>query len=188
MKHLFVIVVLVAPVLVACASSNPSVGARKPFLPENVAGAMQKSFEKDEKISISQLNTKISNQTIRTYSPAFGTQIEYHGADGRTALWFHGNRRIVHGRWRSKMRVIPSKLSGKKYAIPMLCYTYGSNTYNPVTKKRGGKEKCIAASIAFKRLKGARKGDVFRLAGRTGVPFVMQKKQYSFSDLVRKVN
>jgi len=70
-----------------------------------------------------------SGNTFVYYGRAHGVQVEYYSANGRNYLWYPGNRRAVPGRW---------KLSNKK----TICFQYGGNTYNPVTRKRGGRWEC----------------------------------------------
>ena len=153
--------------------------------PENVRekkifDLMNKTLETDSRVAASRVRKFIANQTIKTYNRHFSTQVEFHSADGRTFLWFPGNRRIVRGRWKVEKQTTASFGSSKKQAIAFLCYKYGPNTYNPVTKQKGGKWKCIAPNLVFKTKSEKRTGDIFRLSGRESVPFVLQRKKYTF--------
>ena len=54
--------------------------------------------------------------------------------DGKAYLWYPGNQRIVVGEWKTQ-----ADPRGQSYT--QLCYRYGPNTYNPVTRSRG---ECVA--------------------------------------------
>lgn len=103
-----------------------------------------------------------------------GWQYEYHSPDGKTLLWYPGNRRLVPGEW---------KVEAAADGSPSICYRYGANTYNPVTKTGGGGWECRAGDTRSGDT--ALKGDPFNLT-TNGVPFVMTKEGYYAPDEVMK--
>ncbi|MEP1613403.1 MAG: hypothetical protein ABJL72_15950 [Roseobacter sp.] len=113
------------------------------------------------------LENVMSNATVISRDPnprvpQHGTQVEYHASDGAAYLWYPGNHRIVVGEW---------KIEAEQGSKPKKCYRYGTNTYNPVTKRRGGKWNCsnpIGGHDDFLR------GNVFGLKPGP-VPFVTPK-------------
>lgn len=115
------------------------------------------------------LESVMSNATVMSRDPnprvpQHGTQVEYHAANGTAYLWYPGNRRIVVGEW---------KIEAIKSSKPELCYRYGPNTYNPVTRRPGGSWKC---SRPFSGSDDVLRGNVFGL--KVGpVPFVTPKHQ-----------
>jgi hypothetical protein len=79
-----------------------------------------------------------SDATVVSRSPSLifgqhGTQVEYHAPNGKTYLWYPGNSKIVVGDW----EIRPSQ-----HKSPELCYRYGTDTYNPVTRTDGGNWRC----------------------------------------------
>jgi hypothetical protein len=120
------------------------------------------------------LTAYVSGKTIWDHSDpqkgGHGSQIEYHAADGRSFLWYPGNQRPVQGRW---------KVEQGQSGVPLLCYQYGANTYNPVLGTRGGAWKCERQN--WVSLGDAFEGDPFRLAsGR--VPFVIPDRAFYTPD------
>lgn len=99
---------------------------------------------------------KLSGKTIRTSSHAHGSQYEYFSPDGRTYLWYPSNRRIVQGEWKS--------------GFTRICFRYGPNTYNPVTKQDGGKWDCRKFWRWSLVVKDRFDGDPFGLAESPLVP------------------
>jgi hypothetical protein len=67
---------------------------------------------------------KYRGKTVLFYDPSHGNQLEYYDPNGRCYLWYPGNRGVVAGEWR---------VEGE-----YLCFRYGTNTYNPVTREHGG--------------------------------------------------
>lgn len=116
---------------------------------------------------------KLANQTVVTFDPGHGTQIEYYDADGSTFLWYPGNRVILPGQW---------KLKGKD-----ICYRYGANTHNPVTGQSGGGWECMPSALHQSAIVETANGDVFGLAGRQKVPFRLSRKQTSIEALLKKI-
>jgi len=91
-----------------------------------------------------------SGRTIIYYDQSHGTQVEYYSPKGRAYLWYPGNRRAVPGLW---------QVQGEN-----ICFQYGPNTYNPVTRTRGGKWECKPMAPHKKWMTGSCRGDVFKLA------------------------
>lgn len=58
-------------------------------------------------------------KTVLLYEPSHGNQIEYYDENGKSYLWYPGNRIILTGEWR---------LEGDK-----IYSRYGVPTHNPVT-------------------------------------------------------
>ncbi len=95
------------------------------------------------------------------YSGPHGFQVTYLGADGVSWLWYPGNNAAVPATWR-------------KSADDEVCFTYGQKTFNPVTKRSGGKEECAAAELTQRLLISKLSGDPFDLSsGR--VPYQRTK-------------
>jgi len=140
-----------------------------------------------------QLISRYRNKTQIYFGPRYGTQIEYTSDDGKAYLWFPGNRNILNGEWKKKsqpgMHSFKSRTGdGKSYLMPKteICFRYGKNTYNPVTGHRGGGFEC--QSVALSILLGkytVLEGDVFALAGRKAVPFVLPSGTELNADAVR---
>ena len=101
------------------------------------------------------------NRTIVYYGGGHSVQVEYYSPKGRAYLWYPGNRRSLPGKW---------KISESK-----ICFTYGTNTYNPVTKRKGRAAfRCSPIRRHAKNKKYACLGDVFKL--RTGrLPYVLKR-------------
>ena len=81
-----------------------------------------------------------ANTTHRSFSKAHGTQIEYLAPDGRTYLVYPGNTRMVLGEWKSR-------ISPRRGKPAEMCFRYGQNSYNPVTKQRGGSWSCTPGRV-----------------------------------------
>lgn len=133
---------------------------------------------------------KEKNLTTLSYSPGHGTQVEYLSSSGRAYLWYPGNTGIVKGRYKVDKMTLPLDRSrnSKMVTIKTMCFKYGLNTYNPVTKQRGGAWECIPYSIYADETVDVTKGDIFRLSKRRQVPYVLGKKKASFSRLLKKCN
>lgn len=101
--------------------------------------------------------------TVVAISGGHGVQIEYHSPNGRANLSYPTNQRMLPGRWSVNGR------SG-------VCYNYGSNTYNPVTRNRSGTE-CTPIKFLLRYGHIFCRGDVFGLNGRVDNPFGPGKKR-----------
>ena len=118
--------------------------------------------------------------TFVHYDRGHGTQIEFMGKNGATHLFYPGNKIVLHGSWKLEKTDKPNVFS--------LCFKYGSNTYNPVTKSRGGGWECQPAGFALLDVVDSTNGDVFGLAKRTEMPFVLSKRKQRLTELLRKLN
>jgi hypothetical protein len=101
---------------------------------------------------------RYADKTIMFYDQSHGTQIAYFGSNAVEALWYPGNTRVVFGGW----RVSPDEKS--------ICFKYQTNSYNPVTKRRGGTWECSPVKLHSQRIVQELDGDVFGLASGQ-VPF-----------------
>jgi hypothetical protein len=115
-----------------------------------------------------------------SFSKGHGTQVFYLRPDGMEFLWYPGNSLIVQGKWRIEARTTSGERS-KDYSV--ICFQYGANTYNPVTKKSGGTWTCTPAHVVAGRIVDRAAGDVFRLARRTAVPFKLSGEKTTINEL-----
>lgn len=83
-----------------------------------------------------------------------GTQIEYTTADGQAHLWYPGNRRILHGRWKVE----------KDGAKTVVCFAYNTNGINPLTGHQGPDFECGPVHNQRYWVMDAVPGDLFNLA------------------------
>lgn len=104
----------------------------------------------------------LGDRTQQSYSPGHGMQIEYLAADGASWLWYPGNTKVLPGEWKTEGSDI--------------CFRYGKNTYNPVTRHKGGGWECSSLKNYNSTLVSSTKGDIFGLTGRKKVPFDLPKK------------
>ncbi|MES0811063.1 hypothetical protein ABLO27_16370 [Roseibium sp. SCPC15] len=118
----------------------------------------------------SEIPTDLSGSTILFYNQAHGVQVEYFSQNGRTHLWYPGNSRSLPGKWKTE-------LDGK-----LICFGYPSNSYNPVTKERGGGWKCRPMRDFQRNVRQTCKGDVFKLASGK-IPYVLNKNRSQLNDL-----
>jgi hypothetical protein len=129
-----------------------------------------------------------SGFTTRTYSFSHGTQISYNAPDGRTYLWYPGNSVVLPGLW-YVLEEKPIRAAGIEYDQPVvlprnsICFAYGPNTYNPVTRLGGGLE-CMRTTLFQERIGERQAGDVFGLATRQLVPFILSKSPTSIDALM----
>jgi len=124
------------------------------------------------------LRAFLSGTTYKSYSKAHGTQVEFLSADGGAFLWYPSNRVLVVGRWET--RDFDSPYS------PNICFKYGSNTYNPVTKTVGGNWTCRHGRGFILQANGIVRNDIFGLQSGS-IPFVMPKgPKFSFPSLLKK--
>ncbi|WP_375450824.1 hypothetical protein [uncultured Devosia sp.] len=111
--------------------------------------------------------------TNMSRSPGHGTQIEYVAADGTTYLWYPGNSVILKGRWKRE--------DGN------MCFAYGANTYNPVTRTRGGDWECEPDRLYQGGIVQQLPGDPLGLAGRRAVPFSLDRGATTLEQMVARV-
>jgi hypothetical protein len=120
-----------------------------------------------------------TNVTTLTYDPGHGSQVEYVAANGTNFLWYPGNAVVLPGHW--KLR----RAAGVK--ATQICFVYGPNTWNPVTGVVGAQWECEATSFYIALTVERAKGDVFGLAHRRTVPFVLSRGRASLADLLRRM-
>jgi hypothetical protein len=109
--------------------------------------------------------------------PGPGTQIEFLADEGRSYLWFPGNRGLVPGQWVVRRWY-------EKYEI---CFRYGSDTRNAITGERGGDVHCTLLSDYAGTVAEVRDGDPFDLASG-GLPFVLSRDKTTIDDLLLQIN
>ncbi|WP_170763836.1 hypothetical protein [Ruegeria lacuscaerulensis] len=98
--------------------------------------------------------------TYASFDAGHGYQVEYLSPDGRAYLWYPGNRKTVVGKW--------------KILLDEVCYRYGSNTFNPQTRQRGGSWNCEYTGILGYRVTAFQQGDVFNLKSGN-LPYVRKR-------------
>ena len=114
--------------------------------------------------------------TTMTFGASHGTQVEYLGAQGRSYLWYPGNRVILDGRW----RYTPFRTASA--VLPGICFAYGANSYNPVTGARGGWE-CEPVAVYRAHVVETVAGDIFGLSTRPEPPFDLPADRTTLSAL-----
>lgn len=97
-----------------------------------------------------------SDMTYLSYSDQHGVQIEYLAPSGKTYLWYPGNRAVVAGEWTE--------------VLDRVCYRYGADTFNPVTRRQGGDWECRFTDILAEANLDALAGDPFDLSTTELVP------------------
>lgn len=103
-----------------------------------------------------------------------GIQVEYYSPAGGAYLWYPGNRRVVAGEWQYRKG-------------GTICFRYGPRTYNPVTRKRGGRWECSQASQQARFMRYACKGDPFGLGRQGGrLPYVLPRGKFALAGLRAK--
>lgn len=102
-----------------------------------------------------------ANATYLSYSKQHGMQIVYLAEDGGAYLWYPGNIHVVNGEW--------------EVVLDEICYRYGANTYNPVTRQRGGRWNCRFVGLDASLNIAEVAGDPFSLSSREVVPYVLQR-------------
>jgi hypothetical protein len=131
-------------------------------------------------IGYDETRSLFSGQTMMSYDPGHGTQVEYIAPNGKTYLLYPGNKVIVHGSWKLERTPKPTVFS--------LCFKYPSNSYNPVTKQFGGSWECQIAGFYLRGIADHAKGDVLGLARSSAVPFVLSPGRTSLSALLGKLS
>ncbi|MBN9886679.1 hypothetical protein [Salipiger abyssi] len=105
--------------------------------------------------------------TVATDSVGNGIQIEYFAPDGRSYLWYPGNRSVVQAQYRYGL-VIPR--DGSAGRIGTIEFLYPSNSIDR-TGRRGGKWEARGISDYRVYVMASRKGDIFNLSSGE-VPYV----------------
>jgi hypothetical protein len=106
--------------------------------------------------------TRLLGQTVATYNPQHGYQIEAYAPDGRIALWYPGNRSALLGRVTFRQSFEPWNMWGDKAGV-LICFTYDQPGYNPATGRTSKDEGCTAAYAFLASIVGKRQGDPFGL-------------------------
>lgn len=124
-------------------------------------------------VTVSQEPIKYSGKTIIFHERSHGTQIEYFSSKGQAFLWYPGSKVLVTGSW---------KVHGKS-----VCFRYGANTYNPVTKRSGGRWQCVPSAVHRFSAKSTCAGNPFNLSSGA-VPFQLSKEAYKSPKIVNTCN
>lgn len=119
--------------------------------------------------SADEVRKRHSCTTRMTRMMIHGTQVSYSRPDGAIFLWYPGNSVVLQGQWEAR----PGSI----------CFRYGTNTYNPATKVRGGAWACMLARDLDRDTVETVRGDLFGLARRTAVPFVLPGVKTTFAEL-----
>lgn len=121
-------------------------------------------------------------RTHMSFNSGHGTQVFFVGPDGTEFLWYPGNRVIVVAKWQLVQHAT-SSVPPIQYAD--LCFQYGANTYNPVTKQQGGQWNCRPAGVIAKGTVDRAQGDVFGLSRR--LPFILARDRTSIGALQQQL-
>lgn len=95
-----------------------------------------------------------ANRTYLSFSGAHGFQVTYLAAGGASHLWYPGNQQALKGAYKR------DTIGGRD----AMCWRYGAQTYNPVTKQGGGKFACQSMELTRKTVVAQLRGDPFGLA------------------------
>lgn len=114
-------------------------------------------------------------RTSMSADPCHGEQIEYNAPDGKAYLWYGTNADVVVGEWaivsdEGDPRVVALNRFKNGDPVPKYCQRYQGNTYNPATKKRGGRWECIDVFLLTRGRAASAEGDVFGLSEGGAVP------------------
>jgi len=116
-----------------------------------------------------------SNVTTLSFDPGHGTQVEYVAPGGSNFLWYPGNSIVLPGHW---------KVIGASHGrAAQVCFVYGPHTYNPVTGVVGAQWECELTTIYLGFQTERANGDIFGLAHRSTVPFVLSRAQTTLEQL-----
>jgi hypothetical protein len=130
-------------------------------------------------IGYDETKSLLVNQTMVTYDPGHGTQVEFIAKNGRTYLLYPGNKIILQGEWKLNRT--------KKPKVFDLCFRYPENSYNPVTGDKGGSWSCQPAGFYLAVVVDHAKGDVLGLSKQQAVPFVLSKRKTTLANLLGKL-
>lgn len=117
--------------------------------------------------TVEEAQAKFFGSTALQYLPlgwGHGTQIEYYDHEGNSYLWYPGNKQIVKGK--VEFRGQPENLR--------MCFKYGENTYNPLTKASGGGWECTPYHSYNVLMWDLQLGDSFNLAASDNVPHILK--------------
>jgi hypothetical protein len=117
---------------------------------------------------------QLGGYTNMTRDSAHGTQVEYVATNGKTYLWYPGNKVILPGRW---------KQQGSN-----ICFMYGANTYNPATGSRGAEWECAPSRLYWGGIVERMEGDPLGLQRRKEVPFKLDRARTTLEKLLARVS
>lgn len=192
------IMLVSAAALSACVDTTSAPRPQTEF--ERLNAMLRETVLAMSRVSDEEARGLYADKTTATFGGGHGTQVSYRTPDGRCFLWYPGNRNVLPCEWKIVRQPYPhADIVGEEVEVPTVCYRYGSYTYNPVTKTRGGDWQCRSAIMIRGRQGGQQEialptpwegsaesvdGDRYGLARRGPVPFVMEKKKrYSFEEL-----
>jgi hypothetical protein len=119
----------------------------------------------------------LADKTNMSFSAGHGTQVEFTARDGSSYLVYPGNRNVLKGHWKLQ--------EDKARHTTAICFIYGPNSYNPVTRQRGGWE-CAPAAIYAAGLVEQANGDLLGLAKAGPVPFQLSHQRTTLKSLAGK--
>ncbi|MFC3637092.1 hypothetical protein ACFONL_06800 [Camelimonas fluminis] len=159
--------------LAACAAPQRRAS---PMLNDARLSAMSERAQERQKTDPAgpAMRRMLSNRTRVTMGGGHGVQVSYATPDGRIYLWYPGNREVLAGRWRivESNAVVRTRTSAYEFPQTRVCFDYGMNSYNPVTRKSG--EECMHAAIMKMFAGQSVAGDRFGLSRRKAVPHVLK--------------
>ncbi|MGB1234616.1 MAG: hypothetical protein ACPG5U_02655 [Planktomarina sp.] len=173
MIRLFAIFIGLGLILPSCAT----VPKPEPYRPVFNAIAFEQAVEGIR--TAADVRKLVSNRTMHSVSRGHGNQFEYLASNGRTFLWYPGNRRIVAGEWKADIGNVNTFINQDPFAEPKveikprICFRYGANSYNPVTKTVGGRWECRHIAIWMKSTHDLRSGDPLNLSNN--LPYILAK-------------
>jgi hypothetical protein len=126
----------------------------------------------------------VRDVTYRSYSWGHGNQIEHASADGRVYLWYPGNRVILPGRYDVRV-VYPNRCPTNGNVV--ICFAYGANTYNPVTKHSGPGWECTMFRAWAEKRSEVVPGDPLGLARMKVPPFPLETGYQSIAQLAARL-
>lgn len=136
---------------------------------------INEAFLIENSARVSKVRAYYKGNTVMSYNKPYGTQVEYFSPNGKTFLWYPGNRDIVRGEW---------KVNKGKDGFPQTCFRYQANSVNPYTKVPGGKWQCAQSIYIMFTDQQRIKGDALGLS--KGLPFMLSKRKTSFKRLAKK--
>lgn len=106
-----------------------------------------------------------ADRTYLSFSKGHGFQVNHLRADGRAWLWYPGNKSGVPEEY--KVQTSPT-------GTALICWRHPTNSYNPVTKTRGGDFACQPLDFAQRTIIAELPGDPFKLASGQ-VPYPLER-------------
>jgi hypothetical protein len=136
-----------------------------------------------DRMGLPQARAGYANRTRLNLTTSHGPQVTYTSADGKTYLWYPGNQVILSGEWKVELREARRQTTGDMVQLPVICFKYGANTYNPATGSRGAVWECVLAEDSLGRSKESEAGDPFGLSKRAQPPFVLTRDLTTFREI-----